>query len=288
MTLWVWVHWEVDRIWRRYTCDSSGIATGIPLFCLRLRLIMVWLLLVSLGAGMLIGAVGIGGILLIPAINILGGLTIHEAMATALVTFIFTGAIGTFSFQRRGSIDWGITVPLCLGAAIFGFFGAWANAKIDALGLSLILSSIIIFAGFYTIFTRSRARPAVLQGRPRLQQALLMGIGAVVGFGSGLTGVGGPALSVPIMILFGFSPLTTIGASQVVQILAGISGTAGNLQYGAINFKLVTILTIFEVIGVLAGVRIVHAMNAQALRGYVGVLCILVGAGLMMRALGFF
>jgi uncharacterized membrane protein YfcA len=249
---------------------------------------MVWLLLVSLGAGMLIGAVGIGGILLIPAINILGGLTIHEAMATALVTFIFTGAIGTFSFQRRGSIDWGITVPLCLGAAIFGFFGAWANAKIDALGLSLILSSIIIFAGIYTIFTRSRARPAVLQGRPRLQQALLIGIGAVVGFGSGLTGVGGPALSVPIMILFGFSPLTTIGASQVVQILAGISGTAGNLQYGAINFKLVTILTIFEVIGVLAGVRIVHAMNAQALRGYVGVLCILVGAGLMMRALGFF
>lgn len=249
---------------------------------------MVWLLLVSLGAGMLIGAVGIGGILLIPALNVLGGLTIHEAMATALFTFIFTGAIGTYSFQRRGSIDWGITVPLCLGAAIFGFLGAWANAKIDARGLSLILSSVIIFAGIYTISTRSLARSAILQGRPRLQQALLVGIGAVVGFGSGLTGVGGPALSVPIMILFGFSPLTTIGASQVIQILAGISGTAGNLQFGSIDFKLATILTIFEVIGVLVGVRIVHAVNAQSLRGYVGMLCILVGAGLMMRTLGFF
>ncbi|MDP1546182.1 MAG: sulfite exporter TauE/SafE family protein [Anaerolineales bacterium] len=248
---------------------------------------MIWLLFVSLVVGVLIGAVGIGGILLIPALNVLGGLTIHEAMATALFTFIFTGAIGTVSFQRRGSIDWSITVPLCLGAAIFGFLGAWANAKVDARGLSLILSSIIIFAGIYTISTRSLARPAILQGRPRMQQALLISVGAVVGFGSGLTGVGGPALSVPMMILLGFSPLTTIGASQVIQILAGVSGTVGNMQYGSINYKLVTILTIFEVIGVLVGARIVHAVNAQSLRGYVGVLCILVGAGLMMRALGF-
>jgi len=64
-----------------------------------------WLIAISLVVGMLIGAVGIGGILLIPALNILGGLTIQEAMATALATFIFTGVIGTFSFQRRGSID---------------------------------------------------------------------------------------------------------------------------------------------------------------------------------------
>lgn len=249
---------------------------------------MIWLFLVSLVVGVLIGAVGIGGILLIPALSFLGGLTIHEAMATALFTFIFTGAMGTFSFQRRGSIDWSITVPLCLGAAIFGFLGAWANSKVDARGLSLILSSIIIFAGIYTISTRSLARPAILHGRPRMQQALLISVGAVVGFGSGLTGVGGPALSVPIMILLGFSPLTTIGASQVIQILAGVSGTVGNMQYGSINYKLVTLLTIFEVIGVLVGARVVHAVNAQSLRGYVGILCILVGAGLMMRALGFF
>lgn len=248
---------------------------------------IAWLLAISLVVGMLIGAVGIGGILLIPALNILGGLTIQEAMATALATFIFTGVIGTFSFQRRGSIDWNITVPLCLGAAIFGFFGAWANAKINAQALSLILSSIIVFAGVYTFYTKNKKKSVIFQNRPRFQQALLIGVGAAVGFGSGLTGVGGPALSVPMMILLGFPPLSTIGASQVIQILAAISGTAGNLQYGSFDYKLLVICTLFEVIGVVAGVRIVHAMNAQVLRGSVGVLCILVGTGLMMRALGF-
>ena len=248
---------------------------------------MAWLLLASLGVGLLIGAVGVGGILLIPALNIFAGLAIHEAMATALFTFIFTGSVGTFLFQRRGSIDWGITAPVSIGAAFFGFLGAVANAKIGARELTMILASLSILAGAYTIFTRNAGRLAVLHGRPGWQQVLLVGVGAIAGFGSGLTGVGGPALSVPMMVLLGFPSLTTIGASQVIQILAAASATVGNLQYGSIDFRIAAMVTIFELFGVLVGVRIVHAINAQSLRSYVGILCVIVGAGLMMRALGF-
>lgn len=117
--------------------------------------------------------------------------------------------------------------------------------------------------------------------------APLLVIGAVSGFGSGLTGVGGPALSVPMMVLFGFPALPVIGASQVIQILAAASGTLGNLQYGVINFKVAAVVTGIELIGVLVGVHIVHAVNAQALRRFVAVLCVVVGAGLMARSLGF-
>lgn len=241
----------------------------------------------SLGVGMLIGAVGVGGILLIPALNVFGRLAIHEAMATALFTFIFTGLVGTLLFHRRRSIEWRITVPVCLGAALFGFFGAWANSQINGRALSLVLSSIIIFAGVYSLSTHSAAGKAAFHRRPKLQQALLVGIGAVAGFGSGLTGVGGPALSVPIMMLFGFAPLATIGASQVIQILAAASGTVGNLQYGSIDFTLAAVVTLVELVGVQIGVRIVHSVNVQVLRGFVGALCILVGAALTARALGF-
>lgn len=247
---------------------------------------LAWLLVASLGVGILIGAVGVGGILLIPALNLLAGLPIHEAMATALFTFLFTGIIGTVMFQRRGSIDWGITVPVCLGAVFSGFLGAWANSRLNAPVLSLILSSIIVFAGVYTFSTRGGARQPAWQARPKRQQALLVGIGAVAGFGSGLTGVGGPALSVPIMVLFGFSPLAAIGVSQVIQILAAASGTFGNLRYGSINFELAGIVTLIEIVGVQFGVRIVHAVNARHLRFFVGALCIVVGAALTVRALG--
>lgn len=246
---------------------------------------MIWLMVVAVLVGVLIGAVGVGGILLIPALNLLTPLSIQASMATALFTFIFTGIVGTFFFQRRGSIDWAVTTPLCVGGALFGFFGAWANSKLDAKLLALILAALIVLAGVYTLLTGTTRRFARFHDRPRLQQALLFVIGAVTGFGSGLTGVGGPALSVPMMVLFGFPALTAIGASQVIQILAAVSGSAGYLLHGSVDIQLAAVLTVFEVAGVWIGVHLAHAVDARSLRRAVGVLCILVGAGLVVRSL---
>ena len=66
----------------------------------------VLLLASAVVVGMFVGAVGIGGVLLIPALMIFAGLTVHQAAATALFTFLFTGIMGTWLFTRRGTIDW--------------------------------------------------------------------------------------------------------------------------------------------------------------------------------------
>jgi hypothetical protein len=248
---------------------------------------LVWLLLpAALAVGMLIGAVGIGGVLLIPALGAFAGLGIHEAMATALFTFIFTGIAGTAMFQGRGSIDWHITTPICAGAVLFAFLGAWMNSFTTPTVLAVLLAGIIVFAGVYTLAMWRGLREPAFHQRDRAQQALLFAVGAISGFGSGLTGVGGPVLSVPLMLLFGFPALTSIGASQVIQIIAAVSGSLGNLQFGTINFRIAAIVTLLEIAGVFAGARIVHAVNAAPLRRFVALLCIAVGGVLLMRALG--
>ena len=246
---------------------------------------MVALCAVALLVGILIGSVGVGGILLIPALELLTPLSIQRAMATALFTFIFTGIVGTLLFQRRGSIDWTLTTPLCLGGALFGIVGAWANARLDAKVLALILAALIVAAGAYTLFTGSAQRFARFHDRPRLQQALLFAIGAATGFGSGLTGVGGPALSVPMMVLCGFPALSAIGASQVIQIVASVSGSAAHLSHGIVDLRLAVLLAVFEVFGVGIGVRLAHAVDARSLRRGVGLLCVAVGTGQLIRLL---
>lgn len=246
----------------------------------------VWLLPAAFGVGILIGAVGIGGILLIPALTAFAGLGIHEAMATALFTFIFTGITGTVMFQRRGSIDWHITTPVCVGAVLFAFLGAWVNSLTTSTALAIVLAGIIVFAGVYTLAVWRGLREPAFHRHDRRQQALLLAVGVISGFGSGLTGVGGPALSVPLMVLFGFPALASIGASQVIQIIAAISGTLGNLKFGTVNFIVAAVVTLLEIAGVFAGARIVHAVNAASLRRFVALLCIVVGAVLFTRALG--
>ena len=244
------------------------------------------LLASAFAVGTLIGAVGVGGILLTPALVTFAQLSVHEAMATALFTFIFTGITGTFLFHRKGTIDWRITTPVCVGALVFAFLGAWMNSLTSTTALLLILAAIIMFAGIHTLVSWHGAGKTALAERPRAQQALLGGIGAVSGFGSGLTGFGGPALSVPLMVLFGFPALVSIGASQVLQIIAAVSGTLANLKFGSINFALALPVTGAELLGVVVGAWLAHTVNQLVLRRFVGILCIPVGFFLIGRALG--
>lgn len=246
---------------------------------------MFTLLSIAFAVGTLIGAVGVGGILLIPALTTFAHLGVHEAMATSLFTFIFTGITGTALFQRKGTIQWRVTTPICAGALVFAFAGAWINSLSAPRTLALLLAGVILFAGVYTLAAWHRTGHAAFERRPGAQQALLAGIGSVAGFGSGLTGVGGPALSVPLMMLFGFPALVSIGASQVIQIIAAVSGTLGNLRFGSIDFQLAGPVTVMEMAGVFLGSRLAHSVNQLALRRFVGVTCIPVGLLIIAHAL---
>lgn len=246
---------------------------------------MVWILVgVAFIVGALIGTVGVGGILLIPALSVFAGLSTHVAMATALFSFIFTGLLGTWLYQRHGSIHWGITLPVCLGGIVCGYLGAMANAAVPADVLNLLLAGVIIFAGVYALFP---ARGGDLHYQPDnlRQKVLLFAIGGLVGFGSGLTGVGGPVLSVPLMVIIGFQPLTAIATSQVIQITAALSGSMGNISNGFIDFQVAWWIVLVELAGVGLGVRLAHAVPASVLKKLVSAVCILVGGLIAVRTL---
>jgi uncharacterized protein len=241
------------------------------------------LALVATAVGFFIGAVGVGGVLLIPFLILLGGLDIHAAAATALFTFLFTGLLGTWLFQRRGSIRWRLAVPVCAGAAIAGYLGSAAAARIDARPLTLLIAGIIVVAGLYVL------RPAPERAVPRDDSPgttpTLLAVGGAAGFGSGLSGAGGPLFSVPIMVLLGFSPLTAIGVSQVLQIVAAVSGSLSGMQDHRIHFGVAGWVTAFELAGVVAGTWLAHKASGRVLRRMAALLCIAVGAFMAIRAL---
>jgi uncharacterized protein len=238
---------------------------------------------VALLVGFFVGAVGVGGVLLIPALVLLGGLGIHVASATALFTFLFTGLLGTWLFHRQGSIEGRLVLPVCAGSALFSYLGAMANAMLDARPLTRIIAAVIVLAGAYVIRGQVR-NPSVRDGRSAAQQALLVAVGALAGFGSGLSGAGGAAFSVPMMMVLGFPPLASIGVSQVLQIVVASTGTLGNLQFGAVDFATAAWVSVLELAGVVLGVRAAHAAPTALLRGLAAALCIVVGGFMLLRA----
>ena len=62
----------------------------------------VVLAVVATAVGLFIGTVGVGGVLMVSYLALFGGLGIHEAAATSLFTFLFTGILGTWIGRERG------------------------------------------------------------------------------------------------------------------------------------------------------------------------------------------
>lgn len=234
--------------------------------------------------GLLIGTVGVGGVLMVSYLALFAGLTIHQAAATSLFTFLFTGILGTWLYQRRGSIDWRISLPVCAAALVFGFLGAALAAVVDPRPLAIIIALIIVFAGVY-IFVPQPASSESRNGRSPGEIWLLAGVGAASGFGSGFSGAGGPLFSVPIMVILRYVPLTAVATSQALQIVAATSGSVSNIRNDFVDFRIALIVTSFELLGVIAGVRLAHVASALFLRRLAGALCVITGGLLLARTL---
>ena len=232
----------------------------------------------------MIGTVGVGGVVLVAFLALFGGLSIHQAAATALFTFLFTGIVGTWLYQRRGTIDWRIAVPVCAGALVFGYLGAALASAVDPRPLAIIIALVIIAAGLY-VFMPGRPGVRARDGEGWSGRLELAAVGAAAGFGAGFSGAGGPLFSVPIMVILGYVPLTAIATSQVLQIIAAVSGSLENLRHGTIDLEIAAIVTVFELAGVLAGVRLAHVASPVVLRRLAGGLCVLTGGLLLMRSL---
>lgn len=241
------------------------------------------LLLLALAVGLLIGLTGIGGILLIPGIAILGGLPTHEAMATALFSFILVAIFGTFNFQRKIGIDWSVALPMSAGGAIFSALGAWANVYVTAPPLNGILGAVILFVGCNALRPRTAVGTPWAPTSPH-RSTLLFGIGASTGFVAGLTGVGGPVLSIPFMIMLGFQPITCIISAMPYQIATALTGSVSNYLHQSINFSIGLPISVAEVLGILVGTRLVQRVKAQHLRLSIGCVCIVVGSMILFQA----
>jgi uncharacterized membrane protein YfcA len=244
-----------------------------------------FIVLTALVVGLAVGTTSIGGVILIPALVAWGGVDVHKAAATTLASFLPIGGLAAWLFARRGSVDWRLVWPLCLGAAPCGYLGATLAARIAAQPLSIAIGVLIVLASLMILRPPRAISPAAARSRP-VECWLLAGMGALAGIGSGLSGAGGPIFSVPLMLLAGFAPLASIAAAMAFAIVAALSGSAANIQAGLIDFELFALLVVCQVAGIVAGVRLAHALPVAVLKQAVAWMCVLAGLLMIYRSIG--
>jgi len=231
------------------------------------------LIIVCLGVGALIGAIGIGGVLLVPSLNYLAGISVHEAIPACMFSYLATGTVGAIVYARHGSIEWRMVGWLCVGAIPAAFVGASTLTFLSAVVVKLIIAVVMIIAGVNALVKSTQATSS----RKSIGNNGLVVIGLVTGFGSAITGTGGPLVLVPLSIFFGLPVLTAVGLSQAVQIPIAIFSSIGFWNQGVLNISLGLSIAASMVVGSLVGATLIHRLPIAPLKKLVASLLVIVG-----------
>ncbi len=245
--------------------------------------VSIVLAVICLIVGLLIGAIGIGGVLLLPALVYLGGIDVHAAVPVCMLSFVAAGIVGSIVYHRHGSIRIDLAAWLCAGAIPAAFAGALALPWIPAGLIMALVALLMILAGVDALVKSLRpVAPATsrLPGR-----GALVALGFVTGFGSALTGTGGPLIMVPTAIFLGLPVLIAVGLGMAIQIPIAAFASLGNWIAGSLDVGLAVVLAAIMGCGVLIGALAIHRVPGGQLRRFVAGMLILIGTGLLIRLL---
>jgi uncharacterized membrane protein YfcA len=234
----------------------------------------LFITLIGLLAGILIGTIGIGGVILVPLLSFVLKIDMHLAMSASSMSFLLPGVVGTLTYAKKGSIIWEAVLWLSVGVVPAALLGTRVNTNLETDVLVLIVAGLIAFSGINVFINRQNESGMI----PEFRRVLLVFIGALVGFGSSLTGTGGPVLLIPILITLHYPALKTIGTSQAIQLPIAVFAMTGFWLYGQIDLGLGLHLGIAQAVGVFIGAQIAHRLPVYQLRRLVAGALIVVGA----------
>jgi uncharacterized membrane protein YfcA len=92
---------------------------------------------------------------------------------------------------------------------------------------------------------------------------LVIGIGGMVGFLSGLFGVGGGFLLTPLMMMIGIPPAVAAASDSNQIVASSASGAFGHWRLGNVDMKMGLIILAGGVSGGTVGVHLVHYLRAM-------------------------
>ncbi len=113
-------------------------------------------ILLGLIAGTLSGLIGIGGgVIIIPALVFLFGLSQHQAQGTTLALLVPPiGILAAYEYYRHGLVDIKIAAFVCLGFVVGGLIGARIGTSLSNALLEKIFGFALLLIAIKMIFAR--------------------------------------------------------------------------------------------------------------------------------------
>ncbi|PKM22929.1 MAG: hypothetical protein CVV10_01730 [Gammaproteobacteria bacterium HGW-Gammaproteobacteria-14] len=265
-------------------------------------MIELLLLFLALGAiaGLLAGALGLGGgVVIVPALlaiyHLIGfppAINAQLAVATSLATIAVTSLSAIRAHHRHGAVRWPLAINLSIGIIFGAFLGAFLASHIASAQLARLFG---IFAMIIAVQMALSSQGQRVSGEERLPgRGPLMLVGGIIGTLSGMFGIGGGSMTVPLLSAWRVRMQQAVAVSAVCGLPIALGGGLGfviagwqhpELPPGSVGFVYLPaaagiVLTSFPLARV--GARLAHALPATTLKRAFAVVLFLIGLKLVL------
>ncbi len=250
---------------------------------------LLFLGVVGVIGGLLAGLVGVGGgIVFVPGLVYVAGWNIKEAVAASLVIIIFASITGTIRNARsEDPVNWRVAALLSLAVAPASLIGVAISRVSSDTVVEIVFSIILLLLAYPT----ARGRPDFDESK-KIPVFWVFVAGIFIGALSGLVGVGGGVVMVPLMVLgMGIGTKRAVSTSLAVIMFTGVVGSIGYIATGFRDpEQLLSLppLIVGSMIGAWIGVKIRDPLPENVVRVGFAVFMALTAIRLLTDALGIF
>ncbi len=283
-------------------------------------MLVFYLILTGIFAGLIGAIAGIGGgVLIVPVLTLILNIPIHLAIGTSIISVLVTSLAASIRYFRKDIINIPLGLTLEIPTTIGGIIGSITLAFLKNNILFLIFGFFLIAAGVFTFIKNRLYGENVINGSFNTEKKhgsrnssifdssyydesygkkveyrikkIVPGsaISVFAGILSGLLGVGGGVVKVPVMHLIMDAPLKVATSTSIYMI--GITAVVSSIIHfynGFINpalvIPVVTGILIGAVSGSFAAIKIKSryiALVIMIVFTLIGILMFLRGAGIL-------
>jgi len=232
----------------------------------------------------------------VPVLTLLYEFVPANAVGTSLTAIFFTAVAATLNYARQRRIYWRTGLILAVTTVPGAYLGAWLTTILQARDLGLIFGFFLIIVAIYIITDLNNLRRSKSQDKTSAQRsdyevvksgrtiAVGAGLSFFGGLASGLLGIGGGLLVVPIMTFaMGMSIHLATATSMFTMIFTSISGVTQHYQANHINVETALLLALGAIFGAQVGAYASKRISSKNLRRVFGIVVIISGINMIIK-----
>ena len=245
----------------------------------------------GLAAGWVDAVVGGGGLIQLPALLLVPGISPVQALATNKMGSVFGTTTSAVTFYRRAHPDLRTALPMA-GVALAGSMGgAVVAASLPSSVFKPIIVAALVAVAIFTATKPTVGELTKLRHSGQRHYATAVGIGLVIGFYDGMIGPGtGSFLIIAMVALLGYNFLAASAKAKIVNMATNIGALAFFLPHGSVLWGLGLVLGLANMAGGYIGARMAVTQGSKFIRVVflvvVGALIIKLGHDVWVENLG--